>query len=103
MTPHDFRYEVTIPSDPEVEFLISRTARYVSKDGAALEGRIKERENSNPAFRFLFEYDSPESIYYRWVISSPQRPEPGPRASSSDPFPTSPHTPQVEDLQLPDG
>eukprot|EP00952_Eustigmatos_sp_NYUAD-ZCMA_P005772 24996-Eustigmatos_ZCMA.PRE.1 len=60
----DEKVEVEIPEDDDLEFLISRLARYVSKDGLALETRIKEREIGNPNFRFLFDHDSPEGVFY---------------------------------------
>lgn len=59
------RGQVVIPTDPEREFLITRTARYVAKDGSSLEQLIREKELDNPDFAFLFKHDSPEGIYYR--------------------------------------
>jgi hypothetical protein len=57
--------QVVVPEDPEVEYLITRTARYVAKDGSSFEQLIREKEANNPEFEFLFKYDSPEGIYYR--------------------------------------
>lgn len=56
---------MVVPEDPEVEYLITRTARYVAKDGSSFEQLIREKEANNPEFEFLFKYDSPEGIYYR--------------------------------------
>ena len=70
MTEADARVEVPFPQDPDREYLLSRTARYVAKDGAAFEGRLREQEASNPAFRFLFDYDGAEGRFYRWRVYS---------------------------------
>lgn len=69
-TEADARIEVVFPQDPDREFLLSRTARYVAKDGAAFEGRLREKEANNPAFRFLFDYGGEEGRFYRWRVYS---------------------------------
>jgi hypothetical protein len=61
---------VVEPVSEERRYLIDRTARYVAKDGAALEGSLMQRERSNPAFAFLFEHGSAEGLYYRWKAYS---------------------------------
>lgn len=70
MTEADARVEVPFPQDPDREYLLSRTARYVAKDGAAFEGRLREQEAGNPAFRFLFDYEGEEGRFYRWRVYS---------------------------------
>ncbi len=68
--PEDVMLAVPFPPDADVEFLISRVARYVAKDGAPLEERLKVSECQNPMFRFLWEEATPEGVFYRWRVFS---------------------------------
>eukprot|EP00611_Tribonema_gayanum_P017989 TRINITY_DN3099_c4_g1_i4.p1 TRINITY_DN3099_c4_g1~~TRINITY_DN3099_c4_g1_i4.p1 ORF type:complete len:825 (+),score=378.43 TRINITY_DN3099_c4_g1_i4:177-2651(+) len=66
MQEGDQKVVVVLPRDEGRRYLIDRTARYVAKDGAALEDRLIQRESSNPDFDFLTNYTSEEGTYYRW-------------------------------------
>lgn len=58
------------PNSGRSRFLIDAMAVYVVRDGLAFEEAIMEREKDNKEFRFLFDHDSPEHIYYRWRVWS---------------------------------
>jgi hypothetical protein len=72
MTETDSCIKIQIPKDKVVNALINRLAKYVAKDGQAFEAMLIEREVANPAFKFLFERDTPESNYYRWKVGRKQ-------------------------------
>ena len=60
MTDTDDRISIEFPQDEEKRALIERTAKYVCKDGQAIENLLRERERTNPLFSFLFDMTSPE-------------------------------------------
>jgi len=66
------RFEIVLPQDPYLLFLINRLALYVSKMGQNFEKLIMERESQSrdPRFAFLFMIQSPEHMYYRWKTYS---------------------------------
>ena len=60
--------KVVIPADRTVLCLINRMVEFVIREGPIFEATIMNRELSNPQFKFLFENQSPEHIYYRWRL-----------------------------------
>lgn len=64
------RFEIVLPSDPYLLFLINRMSLYVSKMGQNFEKLVMEREARDPRFAFLYVIQSPEHMYYRWKTYS---------------------------------
>ncbi|KAJ9054633.1 hypothetical protein DSO57_1012268 [Entomophthora muscae] len=66
------RLEVHVkpPTDPCVLALIHRVIERVCVYGYAFEGLIMQREAQNEKFKFLFDFDTPEHVYYRWKLYS---------------------------------
>ncbi|KAJ3278163.1 U2 snRNP-associated SURP domain-containing protein [Borealophlyctis nickersoniae] len=62
--------DVVIPSDPEIAAIIHRTVERVTVHGPAFESIIMDRERNNSKFRFLFDNNSEEHVYYRWKLYS---------------------------------
>ncbi len=62
--------KVVIPTDRTQICLINRMIEFVIREGPIFEATIMNRELNNPQFRFLFENQSPEHIYYRWRMYS---------------------------------
>merc|ERR1719309_1028002 len=62
--------KVVIPTDRTQLCLINRMVEFVIREGPIFEATIMNRELSNPAFKFLFENQSPEHLYYRWRLFS---------------------------------
>lgn len=50
--------------------MIHRMIEFVVREGPMFEAMIMNRELSNPQYRFLFENQSPNHIYYRWKLFS---------------------------------
>ena len=61
---------VMIPVDRGQLCLINRMVEFVVREGPVFEAMIMTREINNRNFRFLFENQSPEHIYYRWRLFS---------------------------------
>ncbi len=61
---------VMIPIDRTQLCLINRMVEFVIREGPMFEAMIMNREINNRIFRFLFENQSPEHIYYRWRLFS---------------------------------
>merc|ERR1719309_1857987 len=62
--------KVVIPADRTQLCLINRMVEFVIREGPIFEATIMNRELNNPQFKFLFENQSPEHIYYRWRLYS---------------------------------
>ena len=62
--------KVVIPTDRTQLCLINRVVEFVVREGPIFEATIMNRELNNPMFKFLFENQSPEHIYYRWRLYS---------------------------------
>ena len=62
--------KVVIPTDRTQLCLINRMVEFVVREGPIFEATIMNKELSNPMFKFLFENQSPEHIYYRWRLFS---------------------------------
>lgn len=62
--------KVVIPVDRSKLSLINRMVEFVVREGPIFEATIMNRELNNPHFKFLFENQSPEHIYYRWRLFS---------------------------------
>ncbi|CAM9531688.1 unnamed protein product, partial [Phaeothamnion confervicola] len=54
--------------DKQRRHFLDRLARYVAKDGALFEAKIREREAGNAEYAFLFEPESGDGHYYRWRV-----------------------------------
>ncbi|KAI0236290.1 hypothetical protein L0F63_003734 [Massospora cicadina] len=61
---------VRLPKDPSVLALIHRVIERVCVYGYAFEGLLMQREARNEKFQFLFDFDTPEHVYYRWKLYS---------------------------------
>eukprot|EP00164_Ancoracysta_twista_P006727 GFYU01009426.1.p1 GENE.GFYU01009426.1~~GFYU01009426.1.p1 ORF type:complete len:528 (+),score=94.23 GFYU01009426.1:50-1585(+) len=55
------------PTDPDMLETIEKTARYVANEGRRFEEMIKEKEENNPQFRFLFEKCGEQYHYQRLI------------------------------------
>lgn len=62
--------KVVLPSDRTQMCLINRMVEFVIREGPIFEATIMNRELANPHFKFLFENQSPEHLYYRWRLFS---------------------------------
>ncbi|KAJ3222595.1 hypothetical protein HK099_002107 [Clydaea vesicula] len=63
--------KVTKPTSEDLYFLIHRTVERVLKHGPSFEAALMKREGkTNPNFEFLYNFDSPEHLYYRWKLYS---------------------------------
>lgn len=61
---------VKLPDDPRRLVVLNKVSRAIAAHGHQLEQVLMERKKNDPEFTFLFEADSPESIYYRWKVFS---------------------------------
>ncbi|KAJ7390317.1 U2 snRNP-associated SURP domain-containing protein [Desmophyllum pertusum] len=50
--------------------LVHRMVEFVVREGPMFEAMIMNKELNNPMYRFLFDNQSPEHIYYRWKLFS---------------------------------
>ncbi|MES1902111.1 MAG: U2 snRNP-associated SURP domain-containing protein [Paramarteilia canceri] len=62
--------KVVVPRNKRRLFLINRTVQYVALGGPILEAIIMNREKDNPEYKFLFDFEFYEHIYYRWKLFS---------------------------------
>lgn len=62
--------KVVTPTDRNLLCLIHRMVEFVVREGPMFEAMIMNRELMNPMFRFLFDNQSPEHVYYRWRLFS---------------------------------
>ncbi|XP_039622431.1 U2 snRNP-associated SURP motif-containing protein isoform X2 [Polypterus senegalus] len=68
--------KVVIPTERNLLSLIHRTIEFVVREGPLFEAMIMNKEKDNPKFRFLFENQSQEHVYYRWKLFSILQGEP---------------------------
>ncbi|KAG1685358.1 hypothetical protein DVH05_008462 [Phytophthora capsici] len=61
---------IIFPTDQDVKRHIDHLARYVAADGFQFENVVRMREANNAVYRFLFEPQSVEALYYRWRVYS---------------------------------
>ncbi|XP_051124225.1 uncharacterized protein LOC127246740 [Andrographis paniculata] len=73
------------PSDPEHQKRIDKFVEYTVKNGPEFEAIVRERENDNPAYSFLFGGEGHN--YYRYKLWMATRPLMGPY--NPPPFPSS--------------
>lgn len=62
--------KVVIPTERSQLALIHRMIEFVVREGPLFEAMIMNREIDNPAFRFLFDNQSTNHVYYRWKLFS---------------------------------
>ncbi|KAK7090443.1 U2 snRNP-associated SURP motif-containing protein-like [Littorina saxatilis] len=62
--------KVTIPTERAQLSLIHRMIEFVVREGPMFEAMIMNRELHNPLYRFLFENQSANHLYYRWKLFS---------------------------------
>jgi U2-associated protein SR140 len=62
--------KVVVPTERPLLMLIHRMIEFVIREGPMFEAIIMNRELNNPAYRFLYENESPAHIYYRWKLFS---------------------------------
>lgn len=62
--------KIVIPSDRALLDLIHKVIEYVIQEGPMFEAIIMTKEIRNPAYRFLFDNQSPAHCYYRWKLYS---------------------------------
>ncbi|XP_065849871.1 uncharacterized protein [Euphorbia lathyris] len=72
------------PSDPELQKRIDKLVEYATKNGPEFEVMIREKQQDNPAYSFLFGGDGHN--YYRYKLWVSTHPQGGP---FSPPFPPS--------------
>ncbi|XP_022671454.1 U2 snRNP-associated SURP motif-containing protein-like [Varroa jacobsoni] len=61
---------VVAPSDRQLLSLIHRMVEFVVREGPLFEALVMSKEFNNPIFRFLFDFQCPAHIYYRWRLFS---------------------------------
>lgn len=61
---------VTKPMSQELCERIDKLALFVSKEGYQFERIVKEREQGNMRFDFLFDHKSQDHYYYLWRVYS---------------------------------
>ncbi|VDO53851.1 unnamed protein product [Schistosoma margrebowiei] len=62
--------KVVMPSDRSILALIHRMIEFVVLEGPQFEAAVMHREANNPMFKFLFDYQSSDHVYYRWKLWS---------------------------------
>ncbi|KAJ8917423.1 hypothetical protein NQ315_005469 [Exocentrus adspersus] len=62
--------KVTIPLNKKVLMLVHRVIEFVVREGPMFEAFIMNREIGNPDFNFLFDFQNPIHVYYRWKLYS---------------------------------
>ncbi|XP_020630769.1 U2 snRNP-associated SURP motif-containing protein-like [Orbicella faveolata] len=62
--------KVVIPTERNLLCLVHRMVEFVVREGPMFEAMIMNKELNNPMYRFLFDNQSPEHIYYRWKLFS---------------------------------
>ncbi|KAM3339902.1 hypothetical protein CQW23_24562 [Capsicum baccatum] len=72
------------PSDPELQKRIDKTIEYAVKNGPDFEAMIREKQQDNPAYSFLFGGEG--HYYYRYKLWMSTRP---PGGAFNPPFPSS--------------
>ncbi|KAF7146165.1 hypothetical protein RHSIM_Rhsim04G0157200 [Rhododendron simsii] len=75
---------VAPPSDPEIQKCIDKLVEYIAKNGPEFEALIREKQQDNPAYIFLFGGEGHN--YYRYKLWLSSRPLGGP---FNPPFPSS--------------
>eukprot|EP00045_Choanoeca_perplexa_P013819 m.158346 g.158346 ORF g.158346 m.158346 type:complete len:613 (+) comp16467_c0_seq8:70-1908(+) len=61
---------VKVPRDKTLRQLIHRTLEFVVREGADFEAMLIGKVATDERFSFLYDYSSPEHIYYRWKLFS---------------------------------
>lgn len=61
---------VHVPKDRQTLDLIHKTIEHCLREGPVFEAIIIARESKNPKYKFLYENQSLEHIYYRWKLYS---------------------------------
>lgn len=61
---------VVAPSDRQLLSLIHRMVEFVVREGPLFEALVMSKEFDNPLYRFLFDFQCPAHIYYRWRLFS---------------------------------
>ncbi|XP_028967604.1 U2 snRNP-associated SURP motif-containing protein [Galendromus occidentalis] len=61
---------VVPPNDRTLLSLIHRMVEFVVREGPMFEALVMSKEFSNPMFRFLFNFQCPAHVYYRWRLFS---------------------------------
>ncbi|XP_057958890.1 uncharacterized protein LOC131151633 [Malania oleifera] len=74
------------PSDPELHKRIEKLVEYAAKNGPEFEAMIREKQQDNPAYGFLFGGEGHN--YYRYKLWLTTRPV-GPGGPFNPPFPSS--------------
>ncbi|VDN95953.1 unnamed protein product [Rodentolepis nana] len=62
--------KVIIPTDRAILTTIHRLIEFVVREGPQFEAAIMNKEERNPQYKFLFDYQTPEHLYYRWKLWS---------------------------------
>ncbi|VEN58817.1 unnamed protein product [Callosobruchus maculatus] len=62
--------KVTVPLNKKQLMLIHRMVEFVVREGPMFEAFIMNQEIRNSDYSFLFDYQSPLHIYYRWKVFS---------------------------------
>ncbi|KAI9008956.1 hypothetical protein CLU79DRAFT_775369 [Phycomyces nitens] len=62
--------KVVKPTNMQQVKIIHRVIERVLEHGQPIEAAIMEKEKESPKFRFLFDFNSEDHIYYRWKLYS---------------------------------
>ncbi|OEH77725.1 RRM domain-containing protein [Cyclospora cayetanensis] len=61
--------EVQVPKDRKLKMVIDLLAKYVAEEGHVFEQQVMEKfPPESGRLNFIYEKDSPDSIYYRWRV-----------------------------------
>lgn len=62
--------QVYVPKDRSMLDRIHKTIEYVIREGPVFETIIISNESKNPDYKFLYDYQCLEHVYYRWKLYS---------------------------------
>ncbi|XP_010742542.1 SURP and G-patch domain-containing protein 1 isoform X2 [Larimichthys crocea] len=107
LRPENASDNVSPPVDAETQQMAEKLARFVAEGGPEVEVIAAERNRDNPAFSFLYDYQSPAYHYYKeklkeYRATASQSSSPPEAELWTDPQrPAAPPLPEISPLQNP--
>lgn len=93
-------YDSTPPADPEFHKRIDKLIEYAARNGPEFEALIREREQDNPAYSFLFGGEGHNYYRYKLWLSTRSGPPFNPSFASSIPMMPPSHNPMLNPSSL---
>ncbi|KAH0459880.1 hypothetical protein IEQ34_010543 [Dendrobium chrysotoxum] len=93
-------YDSTPPADPELHKRIDKLIEYAARNGPEFEALIREREQDNPAYSFLFGGEGHNYYRYKLWLSTRSGPAFNPSFASSIPMMPPSHNPMLNPSSL---